>query len=113
MVFEAASMGLRLNTIDRDLKPEEFNGVHESLTGFWWLLEVFPFRHLSHTSSKARTEQMIWLLLNGILFLHLFYMAIVSEIRTGKFFVLWLPESLLFGYLSYASLDLQPGLTMW
>ncbi|KAJ2914830.1 hypothetical protein MD484_g5576, partial [Candolleomyces efflorescens] len=44
MVSEAASFGLRLKPISRELWASEQVEVRESLKGCWHLLELFPFR---------------------------------------------------------------------
>ena len=54
MVFEAESMGLRLNTFERDLETAEYIEVHESLTFIWWLLELLPLKRLSYKSRSER-----------------------------------------------------------
>ncbi|KAF9524055.1 hypothetical protein CPB83DRAFT_898202 [Crepidotus variabilis] len=47
MVFEAEAVGLRMAKFEREVRPEEQIEIQESLTGFWWLLEMFPIRRLS------------------------------------------------------------------
>ncbi|EMD32007.1 hypothetical protein CERSUDRAFT_99715 [Gelatoporia subvermispora B] len=50
MMYEASREGLRLD--DWILKQEAATNVRESLTGKWWLLELFPMKNLSY-----RTQQ--------------------------------------------------------
>ena len=51
MVFEAASLGLRVDEFRRRrITGEDDITVIESLTYVWWPLEFLPFKRLSYTS---------------------------------------------------------------
>ncbi|EMD41251.1 hypothetical protein CERSUDRAFT_101783 [Gelatoporia subvermispora B] len=55
MVFEAVARGLRLDMLNEGsanmaVPPLE---VHESLTCYWWLLELYPFKYLSYEGKSS------------------------------------------------------------
>ena len=52
MVFQAGALGLRTAPFERDLSPDQQIEIKESLTWFWWPLELFPFKRLSYASSE-------------------------------------------------------------
>jgi len=47
MVFQAGALGLRTAPFERDLSPDQQIEIKESLTWFWWPLELFPFKYAS------------------------------------------------------------------
>ena len=52
MVLQAGALGLRTEPFERELSPHEQINIIESLTGFWWLLELCPFYRLTYTRRK-------------------------------------------------------------
>jgi hypothetical protein len=53
MVFEAGAVGLRMMPFQRDLSSGEQIDIIESLTSFWWLLELLPLRRLTFTRKEG------------------------------------------------------------
>lgn len=56
MVFEAAAHGLRMAEFARKRPKNETIEIKESLTGIWWLLELFPFKRLTYTREEHGTR---------------------------------------------------------
>ena len=60
MVFEAGAVGLRTALFERELSSKEQIEIKESLTGFWWLLEIIPFKRLTFTRRPDGKKETHW-----------------------------------------------------
>ena len=52
MTYEAISSGLRMTPFEKTWKEPEFR---ESLTGFWNVMEYYPFCRLSYEDQESTT----------------------------------------------------------
>lgn len=60
MVQEAGIFGLRTKRLEPKLVAENQIQVKDSLTLFWWPLEIMAFRRLTYTDEKRTTYKYVF-----------------------------------------------------
>lgn len=60
MALEAGAAGLRTASVAREPSSQEKIEIKESLTGFWWFLEIIPFKRLTFTRRPDGKKETHW-----------------------------------------------------